>query len=96
LVFVISNWFILWSFGIFWYVVPRRIWQPCFQPSFYAFGSHYLSADNAAWQATRSLGSDVFRAGRPDEFVKKSPKLWPNPLKTNTQLLPKKITVRQN
>jgi hypothetical protein len=26
-------WYILWSFGIFfpfWYVVPRKIWQPCF------------------------------------------------------------------
>jgi hypothetical protein len=28
-------WYILWSFGIFfprlWYVVPRKIWQPCYQ-----------------------------------------------------------------
>jgi hypothetical protein len=26
-------WYILWSFSIFstfWYVVPRKIWQPCF------------------------------------------------------------------
>jgi hypothetical protein len=21
--------YIVWSFGIFWYVVPRKIWQPC-------------------------------------------------------------------
>jgi hypothetical protein len=21
--------YILWPFGIFWYVVPRKIWQPC-------------------------------------------------------------------
>jgi hypothetical protein len=27
-------WDILWSFGIFspfWYVVPRKVWQPCIQ-----------------------------------------------------------------
>jgi hypothetical protein len=24
-------WYILWSFRIFWYFVPRKIWQPCVQ-----------------------------------------------------------------
>jgi hypothetical protein len=31
LVFVMAIWYILWLFGIFfpfWYVVPRKIWQP--------------------------------------------------------------------
>jgi hypothetical protein len=31
LVYFMVIWYILWSFGIFfpfWYVVPRKIWQP--------------------------------------------------------------------
>jgi hypothetical protein len=33
LVYIMAIWYILWSFGIFslfWYVVPRKIWQPWF------------------------------------------------------------------
>jgi hypothetical protein len=33
LVFFVAIWYILWSFGqffMFWYVIPRKIWQPCF------------------------------------------------------------------
>jgi hypothetical protein len=32
LVHYMTIWYILWPFGIFfpfWYVVPRKIWQPC-------------------------------------------------------------------
>jgi hypothetical protein len=32
LVYFVVIWYILWLFGIFspfWYVVPRKIWQPC-------------------------------------------------------------------
>jgi hypothetical protein len=32
LVYFVVIWYILWSFGIFlpfWYVSPRKIWQPC-------------------------------------------------------------------
>jgi hypothetical protein len=36
LVYFMAIWYILWPFGIifgdffpFWYVVPRKIWQPC-------------------------------------------------------------------
>jgi hypothetical protein len=31
LVYFVTIWYILWSFGIFfpfWYIVPRQIWQP--------------------------------------------------------------------
>jgi hypothetical protein len=34
LVYFMALWYILWSFGIFspfWYIVERKIWQPCFQ-----------------------------------------------------------------
>jgi hypothetical protein len=32
LVYFVAIWYNLWTFGIFfpfWYVVPRKIWQPC-------------------------------------------------------------------
>jgi hypothetical protein len=32
LVYFTAIWYILWLFGVFspfWYVVPRKIWQPC-------------------------------------------------------------------
>jgi hypothetical protein len=32
LVYFVALWDILWLFGVFflfWYVVPRKIWQPC-------------------------------------------------------------------
>jgi hypothetical protein len=38
LVYFMDTWYILWTFSIFcsnlfsfWYVVPRKIWQPCLQ-----------------------------------------------------------------
>jgi hypothetical protein len=31
--YVVDVWYILWLFGvlsnIFWYILPRKIWQPC-------------------------------------------------------------------
>jgi hypothetical protein len=36
------------------------------------------------------MGHGPLRTGLPDEFVEKSPKMWPNPffVKINAQLLP--------
>jgi hypothetical protein len=28
-IFYAVNWYILWPFGIFFPVAPRKIWQPC-------------------------------------------------------------------
>jgi hypothetical protein len=33
----LPTWYIFWLKGVFcpfWYVVPRNIWQPCFQPTY--------------------------------------------------------------
>jgi hypothetical protein len=29
LIYFLAIWYIVWLFGLFWYIVPRKIWQPC-------------------------------------------------------------------
>jgi hypothetical protein len=66
----IAVWYILWSFGIFlpfWYVVPRKIWQPWYSLHKHVAGSHKSRRQKLFpdfWQETDSPVFVVTKSGR--------------------------------
>jgi hypothetical protein len=70
--------FILWSFGtffLFWYVVPRKIWQPCLADRVDGFND-FLQANAKPRRIWRSPGLPdgicIFRPKNPNlgKFLK--------------------------
>jgi hypothetical protein len=50
LIYSMVIWYILWPFGIFssfWYVTPRKIWQPC--QALWSSGTFYVWGDGRKW-----------------------------------------------